>query len=66
MIQILITNKSANNLKSNHRGSAKCSFSATYATGLFLYPLGNTWFSDVFKGYRESVGMKWVKIQLFY
>ena len=32
-----------------------------HATGLFLYPLTvseNVWFSDLFKGYRKTSGMK--------
>ena len=36
-------------------------FNLFHASGLFWYPLKtseNLWFSDVFRGYQETIGMK--------
>ena len=36
-------------------------FNLFHANGLFWYPLKtseNLWFSDVFRGYQETIGMK--------
>ena len=56
MIQILITNKSASNLKPHHRDSAKCSFSATYFMPLvsFFTPLETPGFLMFSRGIERA------------
>ena len=44
----------------------KENFNPFHTTSLFIHPLKteNLWFSDIFRGYRKSSDMKWVKENL--
>ena len=64
---VIISNKHLKTLKRGFGYSISYFLTPFHANVLFLYPLKtpeNHRFSDVFRGYRENVGVKWVIRQI--